>query len=228
MLLVGKLLLPLRLFLEHVVMRKIIFALMILMAAFSQPGVAGLRDMWINMPDSISGSLDRNGRIEMTDFADMHVRATVNNMLGDSCQMDTMTADYLQVTVSKSSRIEMRMLPLENGDSILCMVSTFYGPEPDSEIRFYDMQWSLLPTDDYMPKLEKENFIHRPDTMSLSHFKDLSDSFDPVMISCRLDVGEPTVTAELSVPMSTSDEKREIDVIRHPVSLKWNGKKFHM
>lgn len=209
-------------------MRKIVFALMILMAAFAQTSMAGLRDMWINMPDSILGSLDRNGRIEMTDFADMHVRATVNNMLGDSCRMDTMTADYLHVAMSKASRIEMRMLPLESGDSILCMVSTFYGPEPESDVRFYDMQWRLLPTADYMPKLDEDDFLSRPDTMSQSRFKELSDSFDPVMISCRLDAGEPVVKAELSVPMSTSDEKKEINAIRHSVSLKWDGKKFRM
>ena len=65
----------------------------------------GIRDVWQTVPDSIVPAIDRVRRLEMLDLVDYKVKAEVKNMLGSNSVMDTLTADYLHITISASSEM---------------------------------------------------------------------------------------------------------------------------
>ena len=84
-----------------------------------------LKDLWVSMPDSLLPTLDRNLRLELVELEEMGVKPNVKNLLGEECDMDTLTNDYLEFTTSKAARLQMIYLPSSAGDSILCVIKTF-------------------------------------------------------------------------------------------------------
>mgnify|MGYP003457525020 FL=1 len=104
------------------------------------------------------------------------------------------------------------------------MVTTCYGPEADSNIRFYDTKWNPLPIVVKMPSVD--NFFQRPDTMSVQRFNELKKTVEPVMISGRLSSKNNSLTLSLSKPLLNKDEKKALDVVLQQVTLVWNGKTF--
>lgn len=195
-----------------------------------------LRDVWLSMPDGMIPYLNKNLRLEHLDFVDMGVKSEVNHQLNGVSVMDTLTADYTHITLSKSSSLELRLLPVNDSTKIICMVRTFKAPAEESEIRFYDTDWNLL-TDDYgLEKIKNQDntdtefllssFVQRPDTLSTERFEELCKLIEPVMVSASFDVAEPVLTFRLSVPLAVPDDHEQLKSILRPRRFKWDGKVF--
>lgn len=195
-----------------------------------------LRDVWLSMPDGMIPYLNKNLRLEHLDFVDMGVKSEVNHQLNGVSVMDTLTADYTHITLSKSSSLELRLLPVNDSTKIICMVRTFKAPAEESEIRFYDTDWNLL-TDDYgLEKIKNRDntdtefllssFVQRPDTLSTERFEELCKLIEPVMVSASFDVAEPVLTFRLSVPLAVPDDHEQLKSILWPRRFKWDGKVF--
>lgn len=191
---------------------------------------AGVREMWVQMPDSMVPYLNKNLRQECIDFVDMGISADVQNTFGANTILDTLTADYLHVTLNQSSTLEMKMLPRQGGDSLLCLVRTYMGPERESTIEFYNAAWQRLD----MPspiltgdgKAMVEMLTQRPDTMTAERFSEIRRMFEPVMVSATLSPADTAITLQLSAPLTTSDEKKAIKAVSVQRKLKWDGKTF--
>ena len=195
-----------------------------------------LRDVWLSMPDGMIPYLNKNLRLEHLDFVDMGVKSEVNHQLNGVSVMDTLTADYTHITLSKSSSLELRLLPVNDSTKIICVVRTFKAPAEESEIRFYDTDWNLL-TDDYgLEKIKNRDntdtefllssFVQRPDTLSTERFEELCKLIEPVMVSASFDVAEPVLTFRLSVPLAVPDDREQLKSILRPRRFKWDGKVF--
>ena len=195
-----------------------------------------LRDVWLSMPDGMIPYLNKNLRLEHLDFVDMGVKSEVNHQLNGVSVMDTLTADYTHITLSKSSSLELRLLPVNDSTKIICVVRTFKAPAEESEIRFYDTDWNLL-TDDYgLEKIKNQDntdtefllssFVQRPDTLSTERFEELCKLIEPVMVSASFDVAEPVLTFRLSVPLAMPDDREQLKSILRPRRFKWDGKVF--
>ena len=152
-------------------MKKMLYLLGMACALLvGQPGHAkSMKDMWLSMPDSLAPTLTQNMRLEMVELQDMKVRAEVANALGDSCVMDTLTHNFLQVQLSKVCLLQAKLLPTMGGDSILCVVKTFSGPEKESEVAFYNQDWHqkdathLFGGNDFAALYDR--LVQKPDTM---------------------------------------------------------------
>lgn len=210
-------------------MKKLI-VLVVVIALSAQVSAKSLRDLWLCMPDSLMPVLDKNLRLEFVDLKDMGVKMDVRNLLGEDCSMDTLAADYMLLTVSKSSSCEMLLLPRSDGDSLLCVVRTFLGHEKESEVRFYDQQWrevnlwELLPADVYTIG---RYFKAKPDTMSEEKYRELHLALEPGMWCVKLSVVEKSLAFQLSLPLLSKEEKTQLSSLLLQRKLKWDGGKFN-
>ena len=110
-----------------------------------------MRDLWLSMPDSIIGYLDKNSRMEVLDNIKVNtngnktsdtIDANVKNLLGETSSIDTLTNDYLAATLSSAMKMTIKKLPVDNGDSLLCMIRTYStGNEKESDIKFFTQSW---------------------------------------------------------------------------------------
>ena len=182
-----------------------------------------VRNMWVNMPTSIAGSLEKSTRQELLDLKEMKKKAVISGPLGEECSIDPLTADYLSVRLSDVSTLQMKMLPTSSGDSLLCLVQTYAGPLPESSISFYTSDWKALP----MPSMHLDVDLQRPDTMTQDDFSKLQALFDPKLISFTLSPSNKDLVVALSPVIISEEEKAHVKALTLQRKLNWNGKTFN-
>ena len=179
--------------------------------------------MWVSMPASVAGALEKSGRQELLDLKQMKKTATIAGPLGERCSIDTLTADFLSARMNEVYTLQMKMLPTSSGDSLLCLVQTYAGPQPESRIAFYSPDWKALS----MPQMHLDVDLQRPDTMSEGDFNKLQALFDPKLISFSLSPSTAELVVALSPAVISEEEKANIKLLKLQNKLNWNGKTFN-
>lgn len=194
-------------------------------------GAKSIRDAWLAMPDSLVPYLNANLRLECVELKDMGLKAEVENMLGGNTVLDSLTASYLHVTLNEAATLEMKLLPVMGGDSILCVVKTVAAPEKESNVWLYDADWRPLQA--RQQQLERlletlaGSMTHRPDTMPQARYDELVGMIDPVMYNAILSPDEDVLTFSLSLPFFNKEEREAIRPIMSQRKFKWNGNSFN-
>ncbi len=137
--------------------------------------------------------------------------------------MDTLTTRYAAVTLSESSRLSVALFPKNDGDTLICMVTTFLGPQPESMVKFYNTSWQVVPSGALLPVLSPSSFFLRPDTMSVDEFDKLVSFVDPVMTSATLHPDDDTIVFSLSTPLLSKTDRERLEAILVQRKYKWNG-----
>lgn len=207
-------------------MRRTVISL-ILMLVFSVETSLGktMREVWIDMPDSITMYLTKSMRTELADYVDMKVSAATKNAIGDTVRIDTLTSDYIAVTLSESSKLEMKLLP-KDGSNIICMVRTYYGTAAESIISFWQLNWQQLP-DISMPALENIELIKKPDSLSVTEFNKIKAMISPKMIEMRLSPDDNSLLLSYSLPDVNKEDSELIKSILAQKKINWNGEIFN-
>lgn len=184
-----------------------------------------MREVWIDMPDSITMYLTKSMRTELADYVDMKVSAATKNAIGDTVRIDTLTSDYIAVTLSESSKLEMKLLP-KDGSNIICMVRTYYGTAAESIISFWQLNWQQLP-DISMPALENIELIKKPDSLSVTEFNKIKAMISPKMIEMRLSPDDNSLLLSYSLPDVNKEDSELIKSILAQKKINWNGEIFN-
>ena len=127
-----------------------LFLLVISVACALGAAAVEIKDVFSAMPDSVLPTLTRNNRLDMVDFIDSGMKAEVNDVFDGKATLDTLTADYLHLTLSEAVKVEMKLLQssealADTSDCVVCVVMT-YGIKPkESSVRMFTSKWSPLP-----------------------------------------------------------------------------------
>lgn len=212
-------------------MKKIfIIATLLIATLLNVDAQSPMRDLWIQMPDSVVAYLDVNSRTEMADFYEMKVKTGSKNLLEGKSAIDSLTSDYIHVTLNSSTTLQIKKLQTESS-FVICLIKTFTAPEPESEVSFFSSSWKPLkdtfglPVTNDASSLIKQ-FTTRPDTISQERYEELASMLDPVMISAEMSVNEQVVTFSLSRPLIEKSEILNINAIFKQRKFKWNGQTF--
>ena len=151
-----------------------------------------LREVWIEMPDSVMPYISKSQRTELADYIDMKAVPAVLNSFGDSVRIERMTKDYLLVNANKAMRLEIKLLD----NNTLALAQTWMGPAAESKLSFYNLQWQ--------PKkvvvAYKENIV-KPNTMSDEDFADLKPLLFPRMKEYRLSADNNSLSVSWTYPL---------------------------
>ena len=203
-------------------MRKLLFGLCLAAMPITMMAQQVCK-MWVSMPASVAGALEKSGRQELLDLKQMKKTAAIAGPLGEKCSIDTLTADFLSVRMNDVYTLQMKMLPTSSGDSLLCLVQTYAGPQPESRIAFYSPDWKALS----MPQMHLDVDLQRPDTMSEGDFNKLQALFDPKLVSFSLSPSSAELVVALSPAAISEEEKANIKRLKLQNKLNWNGKTFN-
>ncbi len=134
-------------------MRKL-FLLFVLATTCTLSAQIEMRDVFRQMPDSIVPYLNENNRLDFIDFMDSGMVSEVTNSLRGKSVMQKLTNNYLQIQLTESSLLSMRLLDVsEQVDSvnqIVCFIYTFGSDFRESQISFYSVKWRQLLTRQYI------------------------------------------------------------------------------
>lgn len=186
-----------------------------------------MKDFILAMPDSLVKYLNTTKRTEMVDFYFMGVKAETFNLLSEGTVLDSLTANHADIRLNESARMQLHLLPRENGDTVVCMVRTYLGEAPESTFAFYDSEWKSLERKGFLPEVDPMSLIHRPDTMTVERYEELLRLVDPLMVAAEITPADGALTFSLSTPMTTKKEREALRDILVQRKLKWNGKSFN-
>lgn len=207
---------------------KKLFLLILILATSMDLSSKSMTELWQSIPDSIIPYIERNQRQEMTDFIAMGAKAKVRHALQGESKMDTITSDYIHLTLNEAMQMELKRLPHESGDSILCLVKTWGGPCRESEVYFYSQDWQPLAIATPLARYRENPLLSRPDTMSAEKFEELSHKVGFVLAAASLSPTDNSLSVYQSVPLLSAEDNQKMKTMLTPVSLKWNGQGFKL
>lgn len=202
--------------------KKLIISLL-LISFFEVLYAKDIRTVWMSIPSSAIPYLDKNQRQELLDLIDMQTKAEVTNLFGDTFKIDTLTNTYLSATLSYTSTLQLKLLPRETGDTILCMIRSFSGPSIDSQLSFYTLDWTQLD----IPQPDYHSLIVKPDTMSTADFEVYKEALHSSLVSLSLSSNQHELDLKITPILLDKDENKNIKAQLLQRKLKWNGSKFN-
>lgn len=180
-------------------MKKIL--LLILMICTCSLQAQDMKSLFIAMPDSLAPLLTKVNKEDFGDFLASNMKAEVKNRLGKNSEMLKLTADYLDLKMSESSEVQMKLLPVNDSVKVVCVVHIYKGPAADSNIRFYSTQWEELPLSSYLT-LPKEDAFYKASVAEADHetYHNLRKQADMYLFVARLSEKDNTLLYSYTTP----------------------------
>lgn len=176
-----------------------------------------MRDIWINMPDSIVPYLNKSLRTELADYVGMNMKSEVRNLIGDTTRISLLTDNYINAKLSKASELEIKFLDT----STIAVVKTWYSPEAESELTLYDKEWNTLKFEDNLNPI-----IIKPDTMTVEKFNELQQMGDIKMRVMHLNPADNSLSADYTFPLLNKADKNNLKAITKQRKFKWSVSSF--
>lgn len=133
-----------------------------LMLLSTLAGAQSMKDVFVNMPDSLCPLLTKVNRADFADFLESNMRAQVKNKFDKMSEMKQLTKDYLLLETTSAGTLQMKLLPVNDSVKVVCVVSTVNGPASDSEVKFYSTVWKELPLQNYLTIPAADAFLLQP------------------------------------------------------------------
>lgn len=213
------------------------FILIIVNCPLSIAHCENISDVFTSMPDSIYPLITSKNRHDMVDFYNNKMEAKVRNRLNDYARLDTLTNEYLHLTLSQASEVTMRMLTRNDSTQIICFVQTVTKPIRDSRVKFYDTKWQRLTTVK-LPEPATADFFkasllsphdggENPEQQALPLMGEVERALDDLrLVEVTVSPDEPVFTLTLSVEELAQDEKKVARRYVAPVRYRWTGSEF--
>ena len=181
-----------------------------------------VKTMFLSTPDSIMTMVDKSGRERLlmpADSADV-----VRNALGGEVRISVLEDNLIVFHSSESRVLEYRMLPTEKGDSLLCLIDTYFGPVGESTVTFYDCDWNMTGRFDLQEFCDKSAIF---DSVKNVTNGALFPELENPLISASFDKKrEEVLVMTSSLPVLNGEEKNKQKIIKVQTNLKWSGKTF--
>lgn len=191
----------------------IIIGIFMSVGAFAQE----MRELWINLPDSIVPYLTKNQRTELVDYVNMRTIPVVQNQLGDSTRINRLSENYLNVTLNETTSLELKRLDANT----LVLVKTWMGPSPDSKIMGFDIHWNNKPL-----TIMVDEKLEKPDTINADKFQEMLELMKPRVKQFMLSPDDNTMTLVYHYPLVTKKDEERLQSLVKPIVLTWNGNNF--
>lgn len=196
---------------------KKIFLILLVSFSLLPLNAQNMRQIWLEMPDSIVPYLNRSLRTELADYVTMGMKSEVMNALRDTTRIEKLTDDYILIQLSNATKLEIKSLDA----STIAMVQTWCGPLAESKLSLFSNNWEVKPLNiDVTPMFVK------PDTMSQQRYSELLDMANVTMNEMQLSVKDNSLTIKYSIPLLSSTDKKEMQAILRQRKLNWNGTTF--
>lgn len=196
---------------------KKIFLILLVSFSLLPLNAQNMRQIWLEMPDSIVPYLNRSLRTELADYVTMGMKSEVMNALRDTTRIEKLTDDYILVQLSNATKLEIKSLDA----STIAMIQTWCGPLAESKLSLFSNNWEVKPLN-----IDVSPMFVKPDTMSQQRYSELLDMANVTMNEMQLSVKDNSLIIKYSVPLLSSTDKKEMQAILRQRKLNWNGTTF--
>ncbi|MBC8602403.1 DUF3256 family protein [Parabacteroides acidifaciens] len=205
------------------------FLLTILLCVFVWGMKAQQMDaIFVVMPDQYVPQLENAWRKDLIDLYNTGKEAKLKNTMNGFSTLKKLTDDYLLLQVTDRSTVEMKLLPLVNDTYVVCMITTVYGPVPDSQIEFFTTDWKPLEAADLYTPVPAEWFIKDDADKNSISFTEATTRLDMDLRKYSLSPDNQTLTVEYTTPqyLSLAERKRVEPFLKNTPKV-YTWEKFH-
>ncbi|RHR55373.1 DUF3256 family protein [Parabacteroides sp. AF17-28] len=205
------------------------FLLTILLCVFVWGMKAQQMDaIFVVMPDQYVPQLENAWRKDLIDLYNTGKEAKLKNTMNGFSMLKKLTDDYLLLQVTDRSTVEMKLLPLVNDTYVVCMITTVYGPVPDSQIEFFTTDWKPLEAADLYTPVPAEWFIKDDADKNSISFTEATTRLDMDLRKYSLSSDNQTLTVEYTTPQYLSQaERKRVEPFLKNTPKVYTWEKFH-
>lgn len=174
-----------------------------------------IKDMFVDMPDSLMPMLSTNAKKDLIDFYESNMRPTLPNEWNTTSQITLIKDNLLCLNEDHEGAITTTIaaLPHKGRDTIVCLVRTINMPQPDSQISFYTTDWKPL---------AGKTFINLPTLHDLQ-----SDRKELCIIDYTAITIEPDNNGNPSLRITVDASDNTVDAqLKQSFFYRWNNTKF--
>ena len=211
-------------------MRRILALAAVLPVYLIMYGQSAL-ECWKSMPNSLLPYLDASHRTALVEQYDItqnadnkaELNTSVTNRLRGSSHLDTLTTNYLRLTLNDHATWEMKLLATDDDDFVIATSTTILGEAAESKVSLFTSGWKHLSDTIFT----SSTLLERPDTMSVSEFNNLTEKISLVLWQASFSPDNDLLTLSPSLLFVPSDEKERYKLLFMQKILKFNGKTFN-
>lgn len=127
-------------------MKNVILLLLLTCLTVSGVWSRSVADCFKDMPAHLLPGLNPAMRLDLVDFFNSGKTARLLGLMGAEMELKIMTEDYLMLQTSAVSNVQLKLLPLKNGNQLLAVVNTVKAPAASSDLAFYSLDWKPVDT----------------------------------------------------------------------------------
>lgn len=176
-----------------------------------------MREVFLAMPDSLQALLSRNNRMDMVDFLDNQMEAKITNRLEGQSVMDTLTADYLRITLTATSKLEMKLIQ-KGDDKQVVVIHTSAGPVKDSAMKCYTSDWKETEPLVVLPPFSAF-LVHPREELTVEQNQILNGLEDMQLTTMHLSPENTQLVCELSLDILNNEEREKARSLVKPVMI---------
>lgn len=202
--------------------KKLILIVAVMTLSLSTSAQIKMADVFRTMPDSIVRLLTNNDRMDLLDFAESNMTAKVTNRLDGKSTLNILTDDYLHLTVTTLSSLQMRLFPLSDGRQAVVVVKTVAGPAKDSVLKIYTADWSeQLDVKQHVAAPSLDAYWTKPlDEMTEEELQ-IVRQLDPVLIQISMSAERNGLLFQRSFGMLAKADQPQAEKLLRPIEVSW-------
>lgn len=181
-----------------------------------------MKSLWQAMPMQLTPYLSDTNRRNLVDGGNSSV--VVDNQLGEKTQLDTITANYMQIQLNKAVTWQLKALKSTDGKAVVCSVMTYRAPEGESSVTLYDAEWNVIGHVDV--KKFADSLLQKPDTMDQEKYDELVSAVPFVTVEASLSPSDSTLLLTPHTPMTNKENREALRKCVLLKTLKWDGDSF--
>lgn len=188
-----------------------------------------IKELFISEPGDVIPLLSQSVKMDMLDYLDAGRMAEVNNALGKGTHFNKVTDNYMSIQVTKSSCVELLLMPVSATDSIIIAITTFNLPAKDSRIDFYTTDWGkYVHNERFFKEPSLNDFIYIPKGVKTKK-EDIFTNIDFPVIQYVINPDKYTITATNNIKdyMSKEDYEKVSPYLCHEIEYIFKDGKFH-
>jgi hypothetical protein len=207
---------------------KIIFTVFLFSIAVRLIQAQTVNELFVSLPESAFLTLPVSDRLDLIDMYKGGEKATVKNLLGDSCSILSMTDNYLQFRIGKNT-MELFLLQMINDSKIVGLIQTVCAPVCDSRIEFYTTTWKKLDTSVFISLAGKYDFLKEGIHPEEENIKNALVPLDISLMQLHYDSEKRELQQIYTTPdyLSETDRDKVMPYLSEiPKLFKWNLTRF--
>lgn len=209
-------------------MKKNSFILLILTLFCTNALAQDIKPYFTIIPDNILGYVNIGLRKDLIDLYNAKQNAEVRNLLGGTTKMLFLSPEYLKLSLSQSTEMEMRMIQEPKDSTGFIVVNkTIKTAYPESTLSIYTTDWRSLPAGSYFKEPSVKDYLIK--SLASEDLQELESVIPYPVLRIEMDSSNnslrvyPEFTQSMSVENAQKWKPRFTEA---PIEYKWKEGRY--